>query len=267
MPSAPAHPCVARHTGALREFTSRCYNLILNGTLGARFSDAQCGFKAVRASVARAPAGDRHQLLLDTELLMLAQRSGLRIAEVPVGRSPLERRHRRDRPRRPARRLAAATGLPRGESLCGRCEPNWAATRTRPRASRPVCWVKGCSASSVQHPGLFCALPAAQGCQCRWPTHNPGGQHGRQPAVHVPRCRPGPPVARPPRRSCRIRCGLGADQRRPGILHASAPRGESSGWRSSCSSANAVATLVRFRRCAGWDGVPWRACPWGACPR
>ncbi|MDQ1494447.1 MAG: hypothetical protein QOG69_930, partial [Actinomycetota bacterium] len=39
--------------GPKREFVSRSYNLILRGVLGARFSDAQCGFKAVRADVAR----------------------------------------------------------------------------------------------------------------------------------------------------------------------------------------------------------------------
>src|SRR4029078_5046886 len=38
--------------GAKREFISRSYNLILRGTLAARFSDAQCGFKAIRAEVA-----------------------------------------------------------------------------------------------------------------------------------------------------------------------------------------------------------------------
>ncbi|WP_018599044.1 bifunctional glycosyltransferase family 2/GtrA family protein [Mycobacterium sp. 155] len=72
--------------GAKREFISRCYNLILKSTLSARFSDAQCGFKAIRADVA-------HELLpyvadtgwfFDTELLVLAERSGLRIHEVPV---------------------------------------------------------------------------------------------------------------------------------------------------------------------------------------
>ncbi|HRL80396.1 MAG TPA: glycosyltransferase [Propioniciclava sp.] len=72
--------------GALREFTSRSYNLILRSTLGARFSDAQCGFKAVRTSVARKllPLVEDTNWFFDTELLMLAQRSGLRIAEVPV---------------------------------------------------------------------------------------------------------------------------------------------------------------------------------------
>jgi putative flippase GtrA len=72
--------------GPKREFISRSYNLILRGALGARFSDAQCGFKAVRADVA-------HQLLplvadtgwfFDTELLVIADRAGLRIHEVPV---------------------------------------------------------------------------------------------------------------------------------------------------------------------------------------
>jgi putative flippase GtrA len=72
--------------GTKREFISRSYNLILRGALGTRFSDAQCGFKAVRADVA-------HQLLplvadtgwfFDTELLVIAERAGLRIHEVPV---------------------------------------------------------------------------------------------------------------------------------------------------------------------------------------
>ena len=39
--------------GPKREFVSRSYNLILRGALGARFSDAQCGFKAVRSDIAR----------------------------------------------------------------------------------------------------------------------------------------------------------------------------------------------------------------------
>ncbi len=72
--------------GAKREVISRCYNLILHAALTTGFSDAQCGFKAIRA--------DRAELLLplveddgwffDTELLVLAERAGLRIHEVPV---------------------------------------------------------------------------------------------------------------------------------------------------------------------------------------
>ncbi len=69
-----------------REFVSRAYNRILRGTLRARFSDAQCGFKAIRAEVAREllPGVQDQEWFFDTELLVLAQRRGLRIHEVPV---------------------------------------------------------------------------------------------------------------------------------------------------------------------------------------
>lgn len=72
--------------GPKREFVSRTYNLLLRTTLAARFSDAQCGFKAVRADVAQAllPHVEDDAWFFDTELLLLAQRSGLRIHEVPV---------------------------------------------------------------------------------------------------------------------------------------------------------------------------------------
>ena len=69
-----------------REFTSRSYNLILRGALGAKFSDAQCGFKAIRADVAREllPWVEDVTWFFDTELLVLAERCRLRIHEVPV---------------------------------------------------------------------------------------------------------------------------------------------------------------------------------------
>ena len=72
--------------GARRELISRSYNGLLRITLGARFSDAQCGFKAMRASAARRllPCVRDEAWFFDTELLMLAQREGLRIHEVPV---------------------------------------------------------------------------------------------------------------------------------------------------------------------------------------
>ncbi|MFC0505918.1 glycosyltransferase [Micromonospora costi] len=72
--------------GAKREVISRAYNLLLRGTLAVRFSDAQCGFKAIRADVARSllPLVQDTGWFFDTELLVLAQRSGLRIHEVPV---------------------------------------------------------------------------------------------------------------------------------------------------------------------------------------
>jgi putative flippase GtrA len=72
--------------GAKREFISRSYNRILRLALRATFSDAQCGFKAVRGDVlADLLDGVRDQAwFFDTELLILAQRRGLRIHEVPV---------------------------------------------------------------------------------------------------------------------------------------------------------------------------------------
>ena len=72
--------------GAKREFISRSYNLLLRGTLGAGFSDAQCGFKAIRADVAHRllPLVEDTGWFFDTELLVIAERSGLRIHEVPV---------------------------------------------------------------------------------------------------------------------------------------------------------------------------------------
>ncbi|MET8086136.1 glycosyltransferase [Micromonospora sp. NPDC005237] len=72
--------------GAKREVISRAYNLLLRGALAARFSDAQCGFKAIRADVAAGllPHVRDTGWFFDTELLVLAQRAGLRIHEVPV---------------------------------------------------------------------------------------------------------------------------------------------------------------------------------------
>jgi putative flippase GtrA len=72
--------------GPKRELISRSYNLLLRTLMGARFSDAQCGFKAIRRDQARAllPLTQDTAWFFDTELLVLAERAGLRIHEVPV---------------------------------------------------------------------------------------------------------------------------------------------------------------------------------------
>jgi glycosyltransferase involved in cell wall biosynthesis len=72
--------------GPKRELISRSYNHILHTALRVRFTDAQCGFKAISADVARTllPAVRDDAWFFDTELLVLAQRRGLRIHEVPV---------------------------------------------------------------------------------------------------------------------------------------------------------------------------------------
>ncbi|WP_415856093.1 glycosyltransferase [Sinomonas sp. G460-2] len=72
--------------GPKREFVSRSYNFLLQSLMGARFSDAQCGFKAIRSDVAQQllPHTLDKAWFFDTELLVLAERCGLRCAEVPV---------------------------------------------------------------------------------------------------------------------------------------------------------------------------------------
>lgn len=72
--------------GFKREFISRGYMLVLRLALGVRFTDAQCGFKAVRTEVARqiVPKIEDQTWFFDTELLVLAQRAGFRVHEVPV---------------------------------------------------------------------------------------------------------------------------------------------------------------------------------------
>ena len=72
--------------GPKRELISRGYNLLLHLVLGTRVRDAQCGFKAARAdAVLRLlPLVKNQEWFFDTELLVQAQRAGLRIYEVPV---------------------------------------------------------------------------------------------------------------------------------------------------------------------------------------
>jgi len=72
--------------GPKRELISRGYNVLLHACMGARFSDAQCGFKAIRREQARAllPLTQDTGWFFDTELLVLAERAGLRIHEIPV---------------------------------------------------------------------------------------------------------------------------------------------------------------------------------------
>src|SRR3954468_5715360 len=72
--------------GPKREVISRCYNALLHVVLRARFHDAQCGFKAGRRPTIQAllPAVQDDGWFFDTELLVAAERAGLRIHEVPV---------------------------------------------------------------------------------------------------------------------------------------------------------------------------------------
>jgi glycosyltransferase involved in cell wall biosynthesis len=69
-----------------REVISRCYNLLIKAMFGNGFSDAQCGFKAIKRSVAQEllPWVEDNEWFFDTELLLLAEERGYRISEVPV---------------------------------------------------------------------------------------------------------------------------------------------------------------------------------------
>jgi len=69
-----------------REFTSRSYNLLIKAMFLAKFSDAQCGFKALSSKAAQelVPQIKDQEWFFDTELLILAEKRGYRIKEIPV---------------------------------------------------------------------------------------------------------------------------------------------------------------------------------------
>lgn len=69
-----------------RTLLSRGYNLILRLVLRVRFTDAQCGFKAVSRRAIRelVPSVRDESWFFDTELLVLAERQGYRVGDLPV---------------------------------------------------------------------------------------------------------------------------------------------------------------------------------------
>jgi glycosyltransferase involved in cell wall biosynthesis len=69
-----------------RELISRIYNILVKAVLATRFSDAQCGFKALshKAVAAIVPQIEDQAWFFDTELLVLAEKQGYRIKDVPV---------------------------------------------------------------------------------------------------------------------------------------------------------------------------------------
>ena len=72
--------------GLKRELISRCYNNIIKWTSGTKFSDAQCGFKAIRRDVAAKflPKIKDNEWFFDTELLIKTERASVPIHEQPV---------------------------------------------------------------------------------------------------------------------------------------------------------------------------------------
>ncbi len=69
-----------------REFISRCYNLMIKAVLWTSFSDAQCGFKVVSRRVVQeiVPNIKDQAWFFDTELLVLAEKHGYKIMDIPV---------------------------------------------------------------------------------------------------------------------------------------------------------------------------------------
>ena len=69
-----------------REITSRGYNLLIKLLFRTRFSDAQCGFKALsrRAAQELVPRIKNQEWFFDTELLILAEKGGYRVKDIPV---------------------------------------------------------------------------------------------------------------------------------------------------------------------------------------
>jgi glycosyltransferase involved in cell wall biosynthesis len=69
-----------------REIISRCYNLLIKLMFQNRFSDAQCGFKALTRTAVEhlVPMVEDQGWFFDSELLLRAEQKGYRIHEVPV---------------------------------------------------------------------------------------------------------------------------------------------------------------------------------------
>lgn len=69
-----------------REVISRTYNLLVKAFFFTKFSDAQCGFKAItkRTAGKLLPLIEDTGWFFDTELLVIAEKSGYRIFDLPV---------------------------------------------------------------------------------------------------------------------------------------------------------------------------------------
>ena len=70
----------------LRDYSGRCYNLLVRLFTGLRIHDTQCGFKLFRMDLARR-AFEMQRVWgfgFDPELLFLVERTGGKIVEVPV---------------------------------------------------------------------------------------------------------------------------------------------------------------------------------------
>jgi glycosyltransferase involved in cell wall biosynthesis len=72
--------------GLKREIISRSYNAIIKLMYWHRFWDAQCGFKGVTRQIVRevVPLVQDQAWFFDSELLLIAEKNGYRLKEIPV---------------------------------------------------------------------------------------------------------------------------------------------------------------------------------------
>ena len=148
--------------GPKREIISRCYNFILKSTLAAGFSDAQCGFKAIRADVA-------HRLLphvtdtgwfFDTELLVLAERAGFASTKCRwTGWTTRTAESTSWQPRPPTSRASrgCCVASRRVRFPCKRLRHSWVRHAERPRQAH--CCARRCgsrASESLRRLPIFC---------------------------------------------------------------------------------------------------------------
>lgn len=80
------HPNSDTVRGRRREILSRCYNYLVRYLFASTFSDAQCGFKAMRreAALEVLPFVQNNNWFFDTELLLLCENRLKRVVDVPI---------------------------------------------------------------------------------------------------------------------------------------------------------------------------------------
>ena len=255
--------------GAKREFISRSYNLLLRGTLATHFSDAQCGFKAIRADVAApaAAAGGGHRLVL---------------------------RHRAAGPRRAGRaahrtrcRSTGSTTPTAGSTSSPPPSPTWPASSgcggpSPPAGCRwPTCAPRSAAARSSSPPGgvpaglagqlvRFAAIGAAttlaylalfvvlrhglepQAANLVALLRHRGGQHRGQPPAHLRRTRRGGALRAQGQSLMVFGLGLTLTSGSLGVLHATVAAPSTALELTVLVAANAAATVLRFLLLRHW---------------
>ncbi len=236
---APRARLARRPRAEARAHLARLQPPPAHASLRARFSDAQCGFKAVRRDALDGLLADVRDdgWFFDTELLVLAQRRGLRIHEVPVDWV--------DDPDSRVDIVRTALDRPQGRRAA-------AAPPARSRGS----WASACSARSPTRccSSLLRGPLGADGANAAALALTARRQHGGQPPADVRRARPRGPRA-PARRAARSSsCSRSAlTNGALAVLHGLDRRPAARGSSSRCWSPRAlIATVTRYVALRTW---------------